>query len=137
MKLSQVVQEYVGLKQAMGCRFHAESVILKAFYKAVEDVPLDEVTAERVMAYIAGTGCVTRFWHRKHEALRGFYRFSIARGYTQSCPLPEKLPRPSRIFTPYIYSSDELRRLINATEQCVSSRTKLQAATLRTLLLLL
>ena len=137
MKISQVVQEYVGLKQAMGSRFHAESVILKAFCRAMEDAALAEVTAERVMAYIAGTGCVTRFWHRKHEALRGFYRFAIARGYTQSCPLPEKLPRPSRVFTPYIYSSDELRRLINATEQCVSSRTKLQAATLRTVLLLL
>ena len=80
MKLSQIVQEYVGLKQAMGSRFHAEAVILKAFCKAMEDAPLAEVTAERVMAYIAGTGCVTRFWHRKHEALRGFYRFAIARG---------------------------------------------------------
>jgi site-specific recombinase XerD len=137
MKLSQVVQEYVGLKQAMGSRFHAESVILKAFCKAMKDAPLTEVTTERVLAYIAGTGPVTRFWHRKHEALRGFYRFAMGRGYTQSCPLPERLPRPSRIFTPYIYSSDELHRLINATEQCVSSRTKLQAPTLRTVLLLL
>jgi site-specific recombinase XerD len=137
MKVSQIVEEYVGLKQAMGSRFHAESVILKAFCKAMEDAPLADITAERVMAYIAGTGPVTRFWHRKQEALRGFYRFAMGRSYTQSCPLPDKLPRPSRVFTPYIYSSDELRRLINATEQCVSSRTKLQAPTLRTLLLLL
>jgi site-specific recombinase XerD len=89
------------------------------------------------MVYIAGTGPVTRFWHRKLEALRGFYRFALGRGYTQSYPLPEKLPRPSCIFTPYIYSSDELRRLIDTTEQCVNSRTKLQAPTVRTLLLLL
>ena len=137
MKVSQAVQQYVDLKQAMGSRFHTESVILRAFCRTMEDSSLDEVTAERVMSYIAGTGCVTRFWHRKNEALRGFYRFAIARGYTQSCPLPEKLPRPSRVFTPYIYSPDELRRLINATEQCVSSRTKLQATTIRTVLLLL
>jgi site-specific recombinase XerD len=137
MKISQAVQEYVRLKQAMGSRFHAESVILKAFCKAMEDAPLAEITAERVIVYIAGTGPVTRFWHRKHEALRGFYHFAIGRGYTQFCPLPDKLPKPTRVFTPYIYSSDELRRLINATEQCVSSRTKLQAPTLRTLLLLL
>ena len=137
MKLSQVVQEYVSLKQTMGSRFHAESVILTAFCKAMKNAPLAEVTAERVISYIAGTGPVTRFWHRKHEALRGFYRFAMGRGYTQSCPLPEKLPRPSRIFTPYIYSSNELRRLLNATEQCVSSRTKLQAPTLCTVLLLL
>jgi site-specific recombinase XerD len=137
MKLSQAVQEYVDLKQAMGSRFHTESVILRAFCKAMEDSSLAEVTAERVMSYIAGTGRVTRFWHRKHEALRGFYRFAIARSYTQSCPLPETLPRPSHVFTPYIYSPDELRRLINATDQCVSSRTKLQATTVRTVLLLL
>ena len=61
----------------------------------------------------------------------------MGRGYAQSSPLPEKLPRPSRAFTPYIYSFDELRRLIKATEQSVSSRTKLQAPTLRTVLLLL
>ena len=137
MKLSEVVQQYVDLKQAMGSRFHAESVILKAFCKAMEDVPLCEVEGERVMAYIAGTGHVTRFWHRKLEALRGFYRFAMGRGYAQSSPLPEKLPRPERVFTPYIYSFDELHRLINATARCVTSRTKLQSPTLRTLLLLL
>ena len=137
MKLSQVVQQYVDLKQAMGSRFHTELVILKAFCKAMEDVPLAEVEPERVMAYIAGTGPVTRFWHRKHEALRGFYRFAMGRGYTQSSPLPEKLPRPARVFTPYIYSFDELHRLIDATDRCLTSRTKLQSPTLRTLLLLL
>lgn len=137
MKLSHVVQQYVDLKQAMGSRFHAESVILKAFCHAMEDVPLAEIQAERVMAYIAGTGDVTRFWHRKHEALRGFYRFAIGRGYVSSSPLPERLPRPSRIFTPYIYSQEELRRLLEATERCVSRRTKLQSPTLRTMLLLL
>ena len=137
MKLSQVVQQYVDLKQAMGSRFHAESVILKAFCKAMKDVPLCEVKGERVMAYIAGTGHVTRFWHRKLEALRGFYRFAIARGYTQSYPLPERLPRPACVFTPYIYTAEELNRLVNTAERCVTGRTKLQAPTFRTILLLL
>lgn len=65
MTLPQAIQQYVGLKQAMGCRFHAESVILKAFCKAMGDVPLPEVEAERVMAYIAGKGEVTRFWQAR------------------------------------------------------------------------
>ena len=137
MKISQAAQEYVDLKQAMGSRFHAESVVLKAFSRALEDAFLADVTAEQVMTFIAGTGSVTRFWHRKLEALRGFYRFAIARGYTQSYPLPERLPRPARVFAPYIYTAEELNRLINAAERCVTSRTKLQAPTLRTILLLL
>jgi hypothetical protein len=45
-------------------------------------VALADVNADRVDAYSAGSGPVTRFWHRQHEALRGFYRFAIGRGYT-------------------------------------------------------
>jgi site-specific recombinase XerD len=137
MKLSQVIQQYVDLKRAMGSRFHAESVILNAFCKALGDVQLSDVKAERVMSYIAGTGHVTRFWHRKLDALRSFYRFAVGRGYASSSPLPNSLPNPSYVFTPYIYSLDELRRLISATDYCVSGRTKLQSSMLRTLLLLL
>lgn len=137
MNLSQVTQQYVDLKQGMGCRFHAESVILNAFCRALGDVQLSEVKAERVMAYIAGNGHVTRFWHRKLDALRGFYRFAVGRGYARSSPLPKSLPSPNYVFTPYIYSLDELRRLIGATDYCVTGKMKLQSSTLRTLLLLL
>jgi len=135
--LSQVIRQYVDLKQGMGCRFHTESVILKAFCKALGDIPMSDVTAERVMAYITGTGQVTRFWHRKLDALRGLYRFAVGRGYAISSPLPKRLPSPHRVFTPYIYSLDELQRLMSASDYCVSGRMKLQTSTLRTLLLLL
>jgi hypothetical protein len=54
----------------MGSRFHTESVILKAFLKAMGNIDIAEVQAERVLDYISGTGPVTRFWHRTHEALR-------------------------------------------------------------------
>jgi integrase/recombinase XerD len=122
MMLSQVIRQYVDLKQGMGCRFHTESVILKAFCKALGDIPMSDVTAERVMAYITGTGQVTRFWHRKLDALRGLYRFAVGRGYAISSPLPKRLPSPHRVFTPYIYSLDELQRLMSASNYCVSGR---------------
>jgi site-specific recombinase XerD len=121
----------------MGSRFHTESVILKAYLKAMGDIGIAEVQAERVLGYISGTGPVTRFWHRKHEALRGFYRFAIGRRYVTQSPLPKTLPRPSRRFTPYIYSSEELCRLLKAASQFGTSRTKLQAPTIHTLLVLL
>lgn len=137
MKLSTLVTQYVDLKQSMGSRFHAESVILKAFLKAVGDIDVVQVEVEQVLDYISGTGPVTRFWHRKHEALQGFYRFAIGRGHVTQSPLPKTLPRPSRRFTPYIYSSEELRRLLKAAGQFGTSRTKLQAPTIHTLLVLL
>ena len=63
-------------------RSHTETRTLRSFCRTVEDVALADIKADRVYAYIAGTGPVTRFWHCKHEALRGFYRFAIGRGYT-------------------------------------------------------
>ncbi len=136
MKLTQVVQDYVGLKQAMGSRFQTEAVILTAFCRAVGDIPIAEVSAEQVTAYLAGQGPVTRFGQRKYSALQGLYRFALGRGYVACSPLPPREPKPQVVFTPYIYSADELRRLLQAVAACAPPRAKLSATTVRTLLLL-
>ena len=114
MKLAEGIAQYVKLKQSMGSRFHAEEVILKAFAKAMGDIGCEEVPPDRLYAYLSGSGPVTRFFHRKHDALTGFYRFAVARGLAPCSPLPKILPTPSSTFTPYIYSKDELQRLADA-----------------------
>ncbi len=88
-----------------------------------------------MLAFIAGAGPVTRFWHRKHEVLRGFYRFAMARGYAASSPLPKIIPQAPQ-FVPRIFSHEELRRLLDATACCESPRSKLQPYTVRMLILL-
>jgi integrase/recombinase XerD len=137
MKLAQVIRDYVDLKQAMGSRFHSEAVILKAFSRSVGDLPITEVTAEHVNAYLAGHGPVTRFWHCKHSALQGLYRFAIGRGYVTRSPLPSTTPKLQVVFTPYIYSPEDLKRLLQAVDACEHPRSQLSATTVRTLLLLL
>lgn len=137
MTLAQVITPYVTLKQSMGSRFHAEEVILTAFSKAMGDVAVGDVEADRVYAYIAGVGPVTRFWHRKHQALRGFYDFAIARGYVACSPLPMFLPKPPQPFVPYVFSQDELQRLLDAAAGYNNPNSSLEANTVRALLLLL
>jgi integrase/recombinase XerD len=136
MKLSALVAQYVAYKQSMGMRFHTEARTLRSFCRTMGDITVAGIAADRVQAYIAGTGPVTRFWHRKHEVLRGFYRFAMARGYAASSPLPQIVPKPPH-FVPHIYSQDELQRLLNATACCEGSRCKLQPYTYRMLILLL
>jgi len=137
MKLAHVIRDYVDLKQAMGSRFHSEAVILNAFSRSVGDKTIAEVTAEHINAYLAGHSPVTRFWHRKHSALQGLYRFAIGRGYVTTSPLPATTPKLHVVFTPYIYSPEELQRLLQAVAACAPPRAKLSAPTVRTLLLLL
>jgi len=136
MKLSVLVSQYVAYKQAMGMRFHTEARTLKSFCRTMGDIAMADIAADRVHTYIAGAGPVTRFWHRKYEVLRGFYRFAMARGYATSSPLPQIIPQPPQ-FVPYIFSHEELQRLLDASACCESPRNKLRPYTCRMLILLL
>jgi integrase/recombinase XerD len=136
MKLSALATQYVAYKQSMGMRFHTEARTLRSFCRAMGEISVAEIAPGRVQAYIAGAGPVTRFWHRKHEVLRGFYRFAMARGYVASSPLPKIVPKPPH-FVPHIFSHEELQRLLDATACCEGPRSKLQPYTCRMLILLL
>jgi integrase/recombinase XerD len=136
MKLSALASQYVAYKQGMGMRFHTEARTLKSFCQMMGDIAVAEITADRVQAYIAGTGPVTRFWHRKYEVLRGFYRFATARGHADRSPLPTIIPKAPE-FAPHIFSHEELQRLLDAGADCESPRSKVQPHTWRMLILLL
>ncbi len=137
MKLAQVVHDYISLKQSLGSRFHTEATILKAFYNSLGEVAIVDVELHQVNSYLYGSGPVTLFWHRKYEALSGFYRFALGRGYVLHSPLPMIIPKRPQPFRPYIYSQQELRDLLKATGEYETPKTTLEEATLSTLLLLL
>jgi integrase len=70
--------------------------------------------------------------------LSGFYRFALSRGYVTCSPLPTTVPKRPPPFQPYIYSRKQLRDLLRASAVYeTTSRTSLEAVTLRTLVLLL
>jgi len=137
MSLSEVVSRYVASKQSMGMRFHTESRTLKSFCKAMGDIGIADVQPVGVQSFLAGTGPITRFWQRKHEVLRGFYRFAVARGYTAVSPLPARVPHPPRAFVPYIFSHEQLRRLLDTSASVSHPRSHIQPHTCRMLILLL
>jgi len=86
MKLPEAVAAYVAYKQSLGMRFATEARTLKSFHRTLGDIDMRAVDSDCVYAFLAGKGPITAFWHRKFNALRGFYRFAIARGYTTSSP---------------------------------------------------
>lgn len=138
MKLSELATDYVILKQSLGMRFRTEAVILNAFCRAMGNIDVAQVSPAAVQIYLAGTGQITAFWHRKYEALSGFYRHAISRGHTSFSPLPTTIPKRPPAFRPYIYSHDEYSRLVEMVHILdKSQRCHVQPPTFRTLLLLL
>ena len=138
MMLAQLIDEYVTFKQSLGMRFRTESRILKAFCVAMCDIDITRVSPQSVENYLVGTGTITTFWHRKFEALSGFYRYAVTRGHVAVTPLPLTIPKRPNAFKSYIFTHDEFSRLVEITNILDERRRcQVQSVTFRTLLLLL
>lgn len=135
MKLHTAVDLYVTLKRSLGAVFSADTRVLRSFGRALGDVSVKEITSGACREFCRGSGPATRWWERKHHTLRGFFAFLVSRDYLAASPLPEAGPKIQRDFEPFIYSHDELQRLLNATDTL--NDDPLQRLTFRTLLLAL
>jgi integrase/recombinase XerD len=137
MTLTSAVTTYVALRQALGAVFSVDARILAAFVRTMGDVPVRTITPEMCTAFCRGQGPPTRFWSRKHEALRGLFRYLVGRGHVNHSPLPEPGPRIASTFQRYIYTHDDVVRLLDAAAQPVHPATVIQPPTLRLLVLVL
>lgn len=143
MKIADVVNEYVTLKRAAGMRFNTAATILSAFSRVAGQIGINEVRQDTVQAFLNGSRGISTGWHLKHYTLAGLFRFALQRGLVAASPLPYRIPKRPAYATPYIYSADELRRLLEATEALDVKHpighvaASIPALTYRTLLLLL
>lgn len=137
MKLRQAVEIYLDFKHSLGMRMESEGYALSAFCRAMGDRDISNVKPAAVLAFIAGTGPITRAWKQKVSVLRSFYRFALTRELTAAVPLPATDPTFPALRAPYIYSTAELERLLAATDTLQLPRAPLRVLGFRTLLLLL
>lgn len=138
MKLATAIEEYIAHKRSLGMLFNSNSTRLKAFLSQLGDMELNQITPEQVRTYLDGSaGPITAFWFAKFNALKGFFRFAVSRGHLQRSLLPASMPQQPAKFSPYIYSTDDVRRLLDAVESRYRSVWLLEPHTIRTLLLLL
>lgn len=137
MNTSDVITAYLAARRAQGVEFRRGARSLRQFARETGDRPLHEVTPQAVAAFLRGHGTLSAAWTTKFRLLTGLYRFALARGYVAASPLPQLKPKLPPQQTPYVYSPDELQRLLDATATVDSPFSRLQATTYRVLLLTL
>lgn len=138
MTLDDLITRYVHFRRALGERCETNERTLRWFARAVGPrTPVRRITAAAVARFLNGAGPVTSAWHIKYHALKGFFRFAVSRGHMAAAPLPVALPKRAPRFVPYIYSPDELRRLLAATPAYRRYRTRIEPPTFRAILLTL
>lgn len=137
MKLDQLINKYITFKRALGFHFKVPGEILKSFSRAMGNVEITAVKPHAVQSFLAGKGSITSFWHQKFGVLARFYHFLIVRNYIDYIPLPRTIPKRPEPMRPYIYTVEELRRLLAVTDRLQSPLSPLRANTFRMLIITL
>jgi integrase/recombinase XerD len=138
MKLTQLIAQYVAFRKNMGVGSENNAKLLQSFSRSIgETVEISSVPADGVKAFLDGRGPITCYWHLKLTVLRGFYRYAVSRGYVTAAPLPTIIPKLPERFVPYIYSREELQRLLDGTTSYQKQRIDMEPHTFRSILLAL
>ncbi|PQV44137.1 tyrosine-type recombinase/integrase [Paraburkholderia sp. BL21I4N1] len=137
MKLATVIEAYIVLQQSLGLRSKTARRTLRRFERQMGHVHIADVQSGAVLKFLQGAGPLSSTWRTKYRLLAGLYRYAISRGHVTVSPLPAVLPKFPLQQTPYIYSTSELQRLLDAASVLESAQSQLQAPMFRTLILLL
>jgi integrase len=137
MRLSEVIDAYIAMKTSLGMSFDSARTLLRQFSRELGNPTIGEVQPEAVAAFLRGRSALNATWALKYRVLSGFYKFALSRRHVGNSPLPANVPKLPPQQSPYVYSTDELRRLLKATSVVHVNSTPLQAPMYRMLLILL
>jgi site-specific recombinase XerD len=140
MKLCTLITQYVTYRKSLGEKFRTNETYLKAFCKAIgPDIEITQISKVAVDLFLYGNeeAAITSGWFIKHTALLGFYQYAHTRGYVEQIPLPNILPKRPQPFIPYIYSKEEVRRLLEAALCYQKNKSFVEPHMIRVILILL
>ena len=137
MNIDTLVTQYVAYCQALGEQGRAKEYLLRPFCLAVgRRTSVARIQTKSVSSFLGTARPVTMAWHNKYHALKLLFRFAVSREYMTESPLPKIVPKRPPPFIPYIYTRDEIRRLLNATRTYWHFSLMIEPETMRTILLL-
>jgi integrase/recombinase XerD len=138
MRLDQAIDLYVADKRSRGLHYSQSARCFQRFARFAGAVELGDITTESVSAYLGRPKRNTATWLSNYLRLEKFFNFWTLRQEMAAFRMP---PRPSRSRTDvhaYVYTAEEMKRMLGATSACQSrANCRIQAETLAMCLILL
>lgn len=121
--LAVAITDYLRVRRAVGFKLHEEERTLRAFAQFLGRHRLAHVTIARALEWATqAPGTDPRAAARRLTAIRGFTRYHHALDPRTEVPPIGLLPDPHRRPQPYVYSEQEVRRLLRATWRIAGAR---------------
>jgi integrase/recombinase XerD len=136
MNLQHLIEQYVLFRRSLGSSFLSTASTLRAFGRACDPrASVASIRVKHVDSFLGKSIPVTGHWFFKLSCLRGFFQYAVSRGHITTAPLPTTIPKRPPLFVPYIYTREELRRLLHVVEFHPRS-VSVEPATIRTMILI-
>jgi integrase len=120
-KLRKAVRDYLALRRALGFKLERAEVGLLDFVSFLERQGASHITTERALAWATQPAHVQPFvWAQRLSFVRGFARHWSATDRRTEVPPWGLLPYRSLRTRPYLYSDEEIRRLLEAAKSLAS-----------------
>ena len=134
-RLHDALADYLSVRRAMGYKLIRTGGLLAQFIAYLDDLDVDTITIEHALAWATLPAQSSLDWQAQRlSVVRGFASWMSALDPATEVPPTDLLPRRTHRPTPYLYSKDDIARLLAA---CATLRPPRRAATYHTLVGLL
>ena len=117
MTLEEGINLYIQRKRAEGMSFAKGYKTYRGFLKTVGNMPISQINLHHVSQFLSPHASTAAF-RRKHSLLRRFFDYWDAHGEIVTLPMPPNRPAQRSNFLPYIYTREELGRLLLLARLC-------------------
>ena len=136
MTVSEAVERYVAIRRSDGLPFVSSAATLRTFCKLYGRLEVADLSPEHVNHFLADARIAPVTRVGKFSAVKCFLEHAALDGSTASLSL-DRPPRPKSFRHPFIYTRDQIRELLAATDRCQARSTEMSAESFRLVLLLL
>jgi integrase/recombinase XerD len=138
MKVARCVEIFVQRKQACGYSYISVARVLRQFARFVGHMRISSVTDSHLNCFLNRGKMSNNTWRHHSSCLVHFFRYWLARRQIRQLPMPKHKHAETKTFFPYVYSREEIRKLLNAVSiGQQSSRCGFGVDTLKTIILFL
>jgi integrase len=113
--LREAVREYLTVRRSLGFKLHETGKLLLAFVEFMEEHRTSYITTRLALAWAQQPSTVQPAeWAHRLSVVRTFARHRSATDPRTQIPPPGLLPFQPKRARPYLYSEEEIRRLLHA-----------------------
>jgi integrase len=113
--LREAVRDYLEMRRSLGFKLRETGKLLSAFVKFLEEHRSSFITTQLALAWAQQPSTVQPAeWAHRLSVVRTFARYRSATDPRTQIPPPGLLPFQPKRARPYLYSEEEIRRLLHA-----------------------